>query len=128
MKIVYRCNFLTINFYENFQEYFFVQNQILIIKKWKIFKNFFSRWPPAAILNYGKCSTFWEGYPILSFSIGSKLYKSIIKNTFLDVDTLRRKIPFYTPTIKRQCNDFSIFWTNMHTLLSISKNLSIVFH
>ena len=26
------CNFLTIIFYENLQEYFFVQNQILIIK------------------------------------------------------------------------------------------------
>ena len=58
----------------------------------------FPIWPPAAILNYGKCSTFWNVYPILSFSIRSKLYKSIIKKTFLDVDTFRQNIPLYTPT------------------------------
>ena len=27
MKIIYICNFLTINFYENFHEYFFVKSQ-----------------------------------------------------------------------------------------------------
>ena len=32
MKIIHICNFLTIDFYENLQEYFFVQNQFLIIK------------------------------------------------------------------------------------------------
>ena len=33
MKIMHICNFLTITFYENLKEYFFVRNQFLIIKK-----------------------------------------------------------------------------------------------
>ena len=33
MKIIHICNFLTINFYEKLQEYFYVRNQFLIIKK-----------------------------------------------------------------------------------------------
>jgi len=32
MKIILICNFLTIDFYENLHEYFFVQNNFLIIK------------------------------------------------------------------------------------------------
>ena len=32
MKIIHICNFLTIDFGENLQEYFFVQNQFLIIE------------------------------------------------------------------------------------------------
>ena len=31
------CNFLTINFYENLQEYFFVHNQFLILKNFIIY-------------------------------------------------------------------------------------------
>ena len=75
----------------------------------------FPIWPPAAILNYGKCSTFWNVYPILSFSIRSKLYKSIIKKTFLDVDTFRQNITLYTPT-KR----LILIWiiTTLHEYLS----------
>ena len=38
MKIIHICNLLTINFYENWQEYFFVQNQFLFIKNYKIKK------------------------------------------------------------------------------------------
>ena len=35
MELIHVCNFLTINFYENSQEYFFVQNQILNMKNEK---------------------------------------------------------------------------------------------
>ena len=35
MKIIHIWNFLTINYYENLQKYFFVQKQLLIIKKGK---------------------------------------------------------------------------------------------
>ena len=38
MKIIHMCNFLTINFYENWQKYFFVQNQFLLIKNGKVNK------------------------------------------------------------------------------------------
>ena len=34
-EFIHMCNFLTINFYENLQEYFFVQKQFLIIKNEK---------------------------------------------------------------------------------------------
>ena len=60
----------------------------------------FPIWPPAAILNYGKCSTFWNVYPILSFSIRSKLYKSIIKKLFL-TSTPSGKISHFTPRLIR---------------------------
>ena len=50
MKIIHTCNFLTMKFYEKLQESFFVQNQFVIIKKWKNNKFFFSRWQTAAIL------------------------------------------------------------------------------
>ena len=33
MKIIHISNFLTINFYENLQEYFFVRNKFLTLKK-----------------------------------------------------------------------------------------------
>ena len=54
LKIDPTCIFLTMHFYENLQECFFVQNQILTIneKKTKILNNKFSRWPTAAILNF----------------------------------------------------------------------------
>ena len=35
LKLLAICNFLTIKFYENLQEYFFVRNQFLIIKNEK---------------------------------------------------------------------------------------------
>ena len=70
MKIIHTCNFLTMKFYEKLQEYFFVQNQFVIIKKKekKIF--FFSRWPTAAILKIA-CSPefpeFFRGTGLLNF-------------------------------------------------------------
>ena len=60
MKIIHICNFLTIIFYENLQEYFFfIQNQFLIMKnekKTKILNNEFSIWPTAAILKKHVCT------------------------------------------------------------------------
>ena len=40
MKIIHICNFLTMKFYEKLQEYFFVQNQFVIIKKRKKYLHF----------------------------------------------------------------------------------------
>ena len=39
LKLLAICNFLTIKFYENLHEYFFVRNQFLIINNEKNYRN-----------------------------------------------------------------------------------------
>ena len=41
MKIIHICNFLTMKFYENLHEYFFVQNHFVILKNEKKLKKTF---------------------------------------------------------------------------------------
>ena len=56
-EFIHMCNFLTINFDKNLQEYFFVQKQFLIIKKWKIkskILDFFFKMADSRNLDYFK--------------------------------------------------------------------------